>query len=205
MPQASWMIERLDEHTRSHHADADADFDILFRDDTAASHYLVFLMRAYGFEAPLEAALAMTPNLDAVLDLRERRRTDAIAEDMLALGLRPSEVAAIPLCLGVPQFRAAAEALGWMYVVERATLAHSVVKRHLQTKMPRELDRASAYFDRCSGSIGTRWRQFGVVLDDVARHPGIADRIAQSAGEAFRTQRRWLQAHHHDRAHLKAV
>jgi heme oxygenase len=92
MPHASWMIERLNEQTRTHHTDADADFDILFRDDASSTHYLVFLMRVYGFEAPLEASLVVTPNLDLMLDLRERQKTGLLTQDMLALGLLPTEM-----------------------------------------------------------------------------------------------------------------
>src|SRR5262249_18784732 len=137
MSHTSWMIERLNDETRIHHTEADGDFDLLFRDDAASTHYQYFLMRVYGFEAPLEAALSMTPNLGLMLDLRERQKTSFLAQDLLALGLRPQELAELPLCLAMPQFRAAAEALGWMYVIERSTLAHSVIRRHLLTKLPR--------------------------------------------------------------------
>src|SRR5512138_315278 len=93
MAHTSWMIERLNDETRIHHAEADDDFDLLFRDDAASTHYQYFLMRVYGFDAPLEAALSLTPNLALVLDLRERQKTGYLAQDLLALGLRPQELA----------------------------------------------------------------------------------------------------------------
>jgi heme oxygenase len=192
MPHSSWMIERLNDETRIHHAEVDGDFDLLFRDDAASTHYQYFLMRVYGFEAPLESALAMTPNLGLMLDLRERQKTSFLAQDLLALGLRPQELAELPLCLVIPTYRGAAEALGWMYVVERSTLAHSVIRRHLLTKLPREMRYASAYLQAYSGVIGARWREFGIKLDDVARTPAISDRIVEAANEAFRCQRRWM-------------
>ncbi|HEU0033073.1 MAG TPA: biliverdin-producing heme oxygenase [Kofleriaceae bacterium] len=193
MPHTSWMIARLNEETRGRHAEADADFDILFRDDASSTHYMLFLMRVYGFEAPLESSLSMTPTLDLLIDLRERQKAQYLAQDLLALGLRPSEVAEVPQCLFIPQFRGAAEALGWMYVIERSTLAHSVIRRHLLTRLPREMQKASAYLQGYSGVVGTRWREFGAVLDEVAKVPAIADRIVDAAQEAFRTQRRWIE------------
>jgi heme oxygenase len=194
----SWMIERLNRETRPHHADADADFDLPFRQDATAAHYLTFLIRTYGFEAPLESVLSATPKLDRMIDLRERHRAGLLAQDLLSLGLRPSEVAELPQCLTIPQFRGAAEALGWMYVVERATLTHSVIRRHLWTRLPREMNRASSYLESYSGLVGKRWREFGTLLDEVARLPAIADRIVASAGDAFRTQRRWIAHEHQD-------
>ncbi len=187
------MIARLDAETRVHHADADAEFDILLGDATSASDYLVFLARVYGFEAPIEAALAMTPSLEFMIELRERQKTGFLAEDLLSLGLHPSDVTEMPLYLGIPQFRGAAEALGWMYVIERSTLAHSMTRNHLLTRLPREMRQASSYLQAYTGVESARWRRFGVVLDNVAHHPAIADRIVTAAREAFRAQRQWLQ------------
>jgi heme oxygenase len=186
------MVERLNEETRAHHPGAEAEFDVLFEASTSPADYLGFLMRAYGFEAPLEATLLMTPNLDLMIDLGPRTKAGFLSEDLVALGMRPQDVSAIPQCLAIPQFRGAAEALGWMYVVERTTLAHSVVRRHLMTRLPRELRNASAYLSCYTGVVGARWRDFGATLDDIARLPAIADRIVTAAGEAFRCQRRWI-------------
>lgn len=190
---ASLMIERLNEETRAHHAEADADLDVLFHRDASATHYMLYLMRVYGFEAPLESTLATTPTLDLLVNLKERTRASFIAQDLLALGLRPNHVAELPMCLTIPSFRGAAEALGWMYVIERTTLAHSVIRHHLLTRLPDEMKRASSYLQSYSGVVGTHWRKFGASLDNVARHPAIADRVVASANEAFRCQRRWLQ------------
>lgn len=193
VPHASWMIERLNAETRVHHAESEADFDILFASQTTPTNYMVFLMRLYGFEAPLESTLASTPNLELMIDLLERAKTDFLVRDLIALGLKPQTVAELPQCMAIPQFRGAAEALGWMYVVERTTLAHSVIRRHLATRLPREMRNASNYLSCYTGVVGMRWRQFGAVLDDVARLPAIADRVIVAANEAFRCQRRWIR------------
>ncbi len=194
MPHPSWMIERLHAATRPNHADADTDFDLLFREETSHSDYLLYLTRQYGFEAPLEAAFATTPNLDLLLDLPERRKANLLAHDLISLGVHPSAISQVPQCTRVPQFKGAAEALGWMYVVERATLAHSVIRRHLLMRLPKPMRDASMYLQAYAGMVGTRWRELGTVLDEVARHPAIAERIVEAANEGFRAQRRWIQS-----------
>ncbi len=193
MPQMSWMVERLNVETRAFHPDAETDFDLLFEAETSPAQYLVFLMRAYGFEAPLEATLATTPNLDLMIDLQQRFKAGFIAKDLMALGIRAQDVAELPQCLTIPQFRGAAEAMGWMYVIERTTLAHSVVHRHLLTRLPREMRHASDYLTCYAGAVGARWRDFGMTLDDVGRIPAIAERIVSAACDAFRCQRRWIR------------
>jgi len=192
MPHVSWMIERLNSETRAHHANADSHFDVLFADDVSTAHYIVYLTRTYGFEAALEAMLSTTPNLGLMIDLHERAKSTYLAQDMLALGLRPHAIAHLPQCLTIPELRGAAEALGWMYVVERMTLAHSVVRRHLLTKLPREMHYASSYFQCYTGVVGARWREFGAKLDDIASQMAIADRIVAAAHVAFECQHEWV-------------
>lgn len=193
MPSMAPMLQRLMEATRPYHAETDADLDELFHEDVGASHYILFLMRCYGFEAPLESALATTPQLDRLLDLRERTRAGLLAQDLMALGLRPVDVAELPQCLSIPQFRGAAEALGWMFLVERAALSHNVLGRHLDTRLPELMSKASAYLTAHAGQVGTRWRAYGVALEQVATHPAIIDRVTTAAGEAFRCFRRWVR------------
>lgn len=189
--QQSRMFERLTEETRAHHAHADYEVDALFAPDATATQYLVYLMRVYGFEAPLDAAFAMTPKLELVLDPRERSRAGFLAQDLMALGVRPAEVTALPLCLAIPQFRSVAEAMGWLYVVERTTLAHDVIRRHLTTRFPLEMELASAYLSSYDGVVGKRWRDLGVALDEVASHPAVATRVVSAANDAFRCRRAW--------------
>lgn len=198
------MVERLTSETRAHHGNADSLFDVLFADDVSTAYYLVFLRRTYGFEAALEAMLSTTPNLGLMVDLHERAKATYLAQDMLALGLRPHAIAQLPQCLDIPPFLGAAEALGWMYVIERMTLAHSVVRRHLLTKLPREMHYASSYFQCYSGVVGLRWREFGSKLDDIASQPAIADRIVGAAHEAFACQHRWA-GREHVYAHVRAI
>ena len=192
----SWMIDRLNAETRIHHADADLDLDALFRGDVTATHYLVFLIRTYGFEAPLESAVALTPRLEHVLEARVRARAGHLARDMMALSMRPHEVADLPLCTTIPQFRSMSEALGWLYVVERMTLAHNVIRRHLMTRLPIEMETASAYLSCYDGVVGKRWQELGSALDEVCSHPAIAERVVAAAGDAFRARRMWSSTDH---------
>ncbi len=187
------MIERLDHETRMHHVDADRELDALFQPDLTRSDYLQFLLRAYGFETPLDNAIAMTPNLDRILDLPRRSRAGFLAKDLVAMGLRTAEVTLLPVCLAIPQFRSVSEAMGWMYVLERSTLSHNVLRRHLRAQLPLDTDVGSAYLGSYDGVAGRRWQELGTALDEVAQHPAIAERIIVAAGDAFRSRRTWTQ------------
>ncbi|CAN5851817.1 hypothetical protein BH11MYX2_BH11MYX2_17300 [soil metagenome] len=185
------MIDRLNAETAAYHADADVGRDALFQDELTPRTYRDFLALTYGFEMPLETALALSSQLDQLLDLKARSRTHLIAQDLMRLGWRASAVAELPMCLTVPSFRSPAEALGWMYVSERAALAHQVARRHLLTRFPTELTCASNYLEAGGGLLGQRWRQFGAVLDQISEHPAVAERVVGAANDAFRCYVRW--------------
>ncbi|HEY4177467.1 MAG TPA: biliverdin-producing heme oxygenase [Kofleriaceae bacterium] len=185
------MIDRLNVETAAFHADADVGRDALFQDDFNPRAYRDFLALTYGFETPLETALALSAQLDQLLDLKARSRGHLIAQDLMRLGWKASTVAELPMCLTVPSFRSAAEALGWMYVSERAALAHQVARRHLLSRFPTELTCASNYLEAGGGLLGQRWRQFGAVLDQISEHPAVAERVVGAAHDAFRCFIRW--------------
>jgi heme oxygenase (biliverdin-IX-beta and delta-forming) len=186
------MLARLNNETRAFHAGADADIDeFLLQDPITAAGYLTYMSRLYGFLIPFEEALAQTRGLDEMIDTRERVKSPLVLRDLAGLGLSSSEISMLPRCESVPGFRGAAQALGWMYVVERPLLASGVIKSHLNTTLVAEMACASSYLSCYAGHVGSAWRELGEVMDEMAKTPVIADRIVSSAKEAFRCLRRW--------------
>ncbi len=186
------VLTRLNDETQVHHADADSDVDrYLFCDGVSSIEYRTYLARVYGFLAPLEAALAMAPDIEQIIDVRGRAKAALVAHDLLALGLTMTEVNELPQCLSIPTFRGPAAALGWMYVAERPLLASAVIRGHLSTYLPNEMAAASAYLMCYAGQVGGMWRGLGEAIDRVASTSVIADRIIVAAHDAFRAQHRW--------------
>ncbi|NVB85269.1 MAG: biliverdin-producing heme oxygenase [Kofleriaceae bacterium] len=186
------VLTRLNEETQVHHAEADADIDrYLFCEGVTAFEYRTYLARWYGFLAPLEAALAMAPELDPLIDVRGRAKAALVAHDLLALGMTMSEVNELPQCLSIPTFRGPAAALGWMYIAERPLLASAVIRGHLSTYLPSEMACASAYLMCYAGQVGAMWRMLGEAMDHVASTGAIADRIIVAGHDAFRALQRW--------------
>lgn len=186
------VLSRLNEETQVHHAEADSDVDrYLFCDGVSAVEYRTYLARVYGFLAPLEAALAMAPDLERVIDVRGRAKAALVAHDLLALGMTMTEVNELPQCLSIPTFRGPAAALGWMYVTERPLLSSAVIRGHLSTYLPSEMAYAAAYFMCYAGQVGAMWRALGESMDRVASTSAISDRIVVAGHDAFRALHRW--------------
>ena len=149
------------------------------------------LVKVYGFESAIEAALTRTPRVER-LRLFHRPRSRLIAQDLLALGLAPAQLAQLPRCDEVPGFRDVSEALGWLYVVERSALLHLKTCSRLVLQLS-EVEGAFSYLLHHDCSIGARWSAFGRTLDYIAAGELSAPRIVNAAIDAFECQRRWVR------------
>lgn len=188
--QASHTLLRLNLETRGFHALADEGWLALLREDATRLDYTRWLATVYGFEAPLEAALAYTPNLKLLIDLRSRSRAGLVVQDLLALGLRAGEITDLPQCLPMAPFRSPIEALGWLYVVERSTLLHDAVRRHITSRLP-DLGTATSYLTAYTGTAGARWTELGHVLDRAAPTDDLIHDLVVAAHGGFRALIAW--------------
>jgi heme oxygenase len=184
------MLVRLEIETHVHTPSADADRLVLF-DDSSVPAYRQFLSRVYGFEAPVEEALARTNGLDPQIATLHAF-TQLLHADLRVLGLTDPQIGRLARC-AVPELKSPAPALGWLYVLERNTLLHGLIRRHVARRIPKEMASAVSYLSMYEGKPGTRCRTLGTVLDSFARHTAfVPGQIVSAAHEAFRTQRHWF-------------
>ena len=197
---AQTMLARLDRETRDQHADADRAWKRLLEQDISRGDYVRALVATYGFEAPYEAACAYTPGLSQVIDLRGRWRSGLIAQDLLVLGWTPEQITNLRFH-SVSSFQDAAEALGWMYVVERSTLMHLDVRGELAGRFV-DLAKACSYLGAYEHVTNRRWAELGVALDRFEGSEKVAERVVQAAHAAFATLGEWRQT---SERHLRSV
>ena len=200
MHEVSGLLMRLNIATRHSHAEVDEPWLAMLHPSVSRADYLNLLVRMYGFVGPFEGACKYTPDLGR-MPLIHHSRAGLIAQDLLALGLTPGQIANLPQCHSITTYRGVAEALGWLYVVERSTLLHDGVKRHLQLHMPAVGD-AFAYLSEHDGRIAEHWTTFGRLLDRTATRPEDANEIVSAAQDAFETLKDWFQT---TRSYAKSV
>lgn len=188
VPEVSASLMRLNAATRQWHAAADAPWQRLLQPAATRADYLDHMIRAYGVIAPFESACKYTPGLARVLDFRELTRAGLIAQDLLSLGLAPSQVSAVAQCDAITPFHDIPEALGWLYVIDRPTLLNDRLRRHLCTRMP-ELSHACAYL---SDRDGEHWARLARTLEQVGDDADITKAIVAGALTAFETSTRWF-------------
>jgi heme oxygenase len=189
MAESSWMLARLKRETFVHHASADGDRLSLLTTDGPG--YVWHVSRIFGFESPFEAAFATTPQIADVLEVRARTKIRLLKADLGGLGVLATSD--LPRFRITP-FRDIGEALGWLYVVERNSLLHGVIHRHLSQRIPEQLRDGGSYVSFYEHAAHARWRDLGIAIDRAASTAQISDRIVASANEAFRAQRHWYDA-----------
>jgi heme oxygenase len=187
---SSWMLSRLSRATRDLADVADANRTSLLSLPMTRSIYVACLKQLYGFEAPIEAALARTTGLSKALDLRSRRHVRLLKADLAALGIYDTAELAVS---SVDRFRSCSEALGWMYVVDRSAQLHGVLQRHMVTAVPNELANATSFLTNGGRSVRPRLEDLAVALDTVAQTPELADQVIDGARLAFAEQQAWFQ------------
>lgn len=183
---------RLNMATRPSHAEVDEAWLDLLRLDVCRADYLAQLVRTYGFVAPFESACKYTPHLERDINLRQISRAGLIAQDLLSLGLTPSQVAHIPQCTSITTFRNVAEALGWLYVIERSTLLSDGIRRHLLRHVF-DIESACAYLSMNEGTVSEHWSAFGRQLDRVGAKPEAANEVIAAAHAGFECVKNWFR------------
>jgi len=190
-PSAKAMscVEWIGEATAEFHDILDVEAPRLL-DEVTADDYRRYLAQLYGFICPLEYALARTPGLDRYVGLRKFHKHELLRRDLSALRMSADEIARIPQC-AIPSFQCPEEALGWAYPIERSTLRHGDLYRHLAARLPGEIAFASSYLKCYFGAVGEAWQEFSRALDTFAHPTRRALAVLDGARASFRRLRGW--------------
>jgi heme oxygenase len=105
--------------------------------------------------------------------------------------MKSAEISALPQCMSVPLFDDIQDAVGWLFPIERSTLAHPTLFRQLAAAMPGEVAFASSYLKCYFGAVGEMWRSFGDGVQVAIQRPEDEVRIVTAAKTSYRHFRRW--------------
>jgi len=184
----SRMLSRLLAESRMHQSVADADGLDLVAGETGDTRYLTYLLKRFGFEAPLESALSVAPGIAEVVDLSARNKTTLLVHDLVGMGVPLARVLEIPHA-HISAFQDLRIALGWLYVSERSAATHNIVVRELRRRSP-GLQSSTQCFADYDGLAGRE--ALGRALDAIAVTPEDELVIIDAALHAFDHQHRWL-------------
>lgn len=155
--------------------------------------YRLVLEAFYGFYKPLETALDNVAGSIPGIDWPQRHKAYRLLQDLQAIGLTPSAIAALPLCPYVPLVDGQAAALGCLYVVEGATLGGQITSRAVGRQLDLSVTNGAGFLWTYGQATGRMWRRF---LDCLQRAqdqpPHFHNRAASAALETFINFGQWL-------------
>jgi heme oxygenase len=183
----SWLLTKLEVATRPWHLAVDRRWHELHRPGVMRADYLEALVETFGFVAPLESACKYTTGLDRWLGDRPLTRAGLIAQDLVALGMPPALMTRVPQCEDITTFRSVPEALGWLYLVERAAIVRDGLQEHLVARVP-NLEVGCSFLAATDGCATERLAGFGAKLE---RAGDAVPEILASARDAFACAHRW--------------
>lgn len=182
-------LDCLRRETRFHQCVSDADRIALTGRPPTLTGYVSYLAKMYGYEAPLESALSVAPDLAKHLDVSNRMKAATLGTDLVALGFPPANLLALPVCAFEP-LRSLPQALGWLFVSEKNRTGHQLFRTYLSHELPAVLDGSTPGITRTSADD---WRQFERVLEGiVTRDSRALDKVIEAAIEAYDCQHYWF-------------
>ena len=181
------ILDMLESATRTEH-DAATEQAVAVVEKCTRDGVRDYLVRCFGFEAPLESAVVMAPSL-ASHSATTRVRTRCIAHDLAELGLPAERLLEVATC-PMPPFRDSVPALGWLYVAERNVLTNALCHRVLAAHDP-DLAALASYLHSYGSATAARWRSFGISFERAAADID-PERVASAAVGSYKQLRSWL-------------
>jgi heme oxygenase len=179
------FVGHLEAATRIYQTSADAQ---LVRACASLADYRDYLAKAHGYERGIERSIG---GVGVEREGLVWARSEAIAGDLIALGMRPQEIATLPICEVEPLGRFAA-ILGWVFVSVRAAYARGMALPELEHHQPFARRHAASYLESAASKPLTD--RICDVLEDITTDPATGALVIAAAGNAFRAHRGWFLA-----------
>ncbi len=161
--------------------------------------YRRLLEVCWGFYQPLERKLVVLADHDLPSSFaQQRRKAPLLEQDLLALGMAESGIAALPLCGRLPALPTPAQVLGVLYAIDGASWGERIAAAHVQAAGDK-LGISSSHGGSFISSLrsphdslfNSDWP--GVIATTTAvEGPEVEDLAIQSALDTFECFETWL-------------
>ena len=151
----------------------------LMRPDVRKDDYAAYL--SYMYRVIEYCEQTVFPAIKDIADTSGRHKLPALAADLAFLGKTPhSEDFVI-----TPGPLSAAQAMGYMYVIEGSTLGGRVILKHISKTIPVNATAGAAYFHGYEDETGSRWKNFLQELTDFTVNNRCEEAVITAATHAF--------------------
>ena len=155
--------------------------------------YLRVLERFYGFYVPVEMDVARLAAVEP-LGFPLRARAELIGRDLLALGLSPADLAALPPCRDRPELSCVEDLAGCLYVLEGASLGGQILSPLLHRRLGVAKGSGATFFAGDEERTQPRWTAIVAWIDGLPRTGASTAKVVGTATATFDAFARWAAA-----------
>ena len=154
------LADLLKEQTLTNHQQLEKKLVAQIRSLTTEADYVKLLLLFYGYFGGLEDKINLYIGNVQLADQSSRRKTQAIADDILAMGAHPAAKAS---GADLPVIENTAQAFGAMYVIEGSTLGGSIISKMIAGKLG--IEKGLSFFNGYGEASHEMWGAFKEVLN----------------------------------------
>lgn len=184
------LADIIKEKTAGHHQGLEKKIVLKLKNLNSREDYLQILQLFYGYFGGLEDRINTYINTKTLPDYNERRKTEAIADDIHALGGQPVQKAVNG---SLPEIVNPLQAMGALYVIEGSTLGGSIISKMVSSKLG--LDNGLTFFNGYGANTPQMWETFRHELNRQGTAEADQHAIIDSANNTFLKFNNWIEQH----------
>ncbi|GAA4092184.1 biliverdin-producing heme oxygenase [Mucilaginibacter panaciglaebae] len=183
------LADKIKEATLQYHQQTEKVLVGKLKSMRSKRDYIDLLTLFYGYFGGLEKHIERYINASNLADYENRRKTSAIADDILTLG------GAIPALTAedqLPEIDNYLKAFGALYVIEGSTLGGQIISKMVQQHLHIADGKGLSFFNSYGGQTEQMWSSFKETLNGIAMTPQDEEMIIEAANQTFINFKGWL-------------
>ncbi|MET3978166.1 heme oxygenase [Mucilaginibacter sp. UYP25] len=183
------LSDKLKEETKTNHQILEKALVGNLKAIRSAQEYINLLKLFYGYFGGLEVKIERSINKTLLPDNDDRRKTQAIANDITNLD---GEVPAKANGDSLPRITNHLEALGALYVIEGSTLGGKIISKMMQQQLGLG-NKGMSFFTGYGDNTVAMWDAFKDALNQQAENPEQEAVIIAAANQTFLKFGEWFE------------
>ena len=183
------LSEELKESTKTNHQLLEKALVAKMKAIRSEKEYAELLTLFYSYFGGLESRINEVIDGDLLPDNAQRRKTQALANDLEHLGFKSPERATGD---DLPQLNTHLQALGALYVIEGSTLGGKIISKMMQQQLGLDAQSLS-FFNGYGDHTEQMWNTFKTALNKDNLLPAQQAEVIAAANETFLKFGQWFE------------
>ncbi|RZA02121.1 MAG: heme oxygenase [Sphingobacteriaceae bacterium] len=183
------LTDTIKEATQTQHQQLEKALVAKMKAIRSMQGYVDLLKVFYGYFGGLEQQITQYINSSNLQDHTQRRKTNAMADDIKALGgTLPNTANSNHL----PAINNPLQAFGALYVIEGSTLGGSIISKMMQQHLPFDGQNGLSFFNGYGEQTHQMWAEFKTALNAVVKTQDDEAVVLQAANDTFAGFKQWM-------------